>query len=308
MSQSNAADVKTQLLGIVRTINKTCVRGTGFAELAPFFHPAAAIPTRDFATRVRGPDMCLRYYEDACSQMTFRRLDTSDEQVDAFGPAAVLSHKYSSTWEHQGKRHEVEGREILVFVQDGGAWKIAWRTLIPGVRQTEVCPAEGPDAGFQLSDNIRQTCRSLMAAMSVCYLTTLDADGFPHTTGMNNLRCVREYPDLVDFHAEHGDFTLFVSTAMQSDKIARIRANPRVSVYFCDPGQIVGFMLGGEIEIVEDRRIKDRLWQKGWTLYYPNGPEGPEYGILKLVPKTVKGWCQTGSFELTLTQEGENHV
>jgi|GEM_PF-210112 len=308
MNQPNSPDVKTQLLGIVRAVNETCVRGTGFAELPAFFHPSAVIPTRGFATHVRGRDTCLRYYEDACSQMTFRKFDMSDEQIDVFGPTAVLSYKYDSTWEREGKKHEVEGREVLVFVQEGGNWKLAWRTLIPESRQTEVSPTAAPPASFQVSGDVRQTCLNLMAAMPVCYLTTLDADGFPHTTGMNNLRSVTEYPSLVDFHAEHGDFTLFLTTGAQSDKIARIRAQPRASVYFCDPNQIVGFMLGGEIEIVDDRRIKNRIWQKGWTLYYPNGPEGPEYGILKLVPQIVKGWCQTGSFELTFTQKGENHV
>ena len=49
-------------------------------------------------------------------------------------------------------------------------------------------------------------------------------------------------------------------------------------MYFCDPDQIIGFMLGGEIEIVTDPQLKRRIWQDGWTMYYPNGPEGPEYG------------------------------
>ena len=148
--------------------------------------------------------------------------------------------------------------------------------------------------------DVRQTCLSLMAATPVCYVTTLDADGFPHTTAMNNLRCVKEYPDLVDFHAGHGsDFTLFLTTGMQSDKMTRIRANRKASAYFCDPDRIVGFMLGGESEIVNDQRIKNRIWQKSWTRYYPNGPQGPEYGIIKLVPRVAEGWCHTGSFELT---------
>ncbi|OHB78437.1 MAG: hypothetical protein A2Z25_12650 [Planctomycetes bacterium RBG_16_55_9] len=301
MNQSSSTDAKTQLLRIVGTINETCRKGEGFDELARFFHDAAAIATRGFMIHVRGSDACLRYYEDACSQMRFQKFDTSDEQVDTFGSTAVLSYRYDAVWEHQGKKHEMEGREVFVFVQDGRDWKVAWRTLIPESRQTQVSPTATPHASFQISSDVRQTCLSLMAVMSVCYLTTLDADGFPHTTAMNNLRCVREYPGLMDFHAEHaGDFTFFMTTGMQSDKTARIRANPKASVYFCDPDQFVGFMLGGEIEIVEDQRIKNRIWQKGWTLYYPNGPEGPEYGVVKLVPKVVKGWCQNGPFEIKL--------
>ena len=55
-------------------------------------------------------------------------------------------------------------------------------------------------------------------------------------------------------------------------------------------GGSVGFMLGGEIEVVTDQALKNRVWQDGWNMYYPNGPEGPEYGVLRLLPTIVKGW------------------
>ncbi len=96
--------------------------------------------------------------------------------------------------------------------------------------------------------DVRRTCLDLIAATPVFYLTTLGADGYPHTTAMCNLRCAAEYPTLAEFQAERGDdLTLFTSTCMGSDKIGRIRANPKVSAYLCDPKQIVGFMLAGRI-------------------------------------------------------------
>ena len=55
-----------------------------------------------------------------------------------------------------------------------------------------------------------------------------------------------------------------------------------------------------EIEIITDQKLKNRIWQKGWTMYYPNGSEGPEYGAIKLAPKVVKGWCRNGPFEIIL--------
>lgn len=149
--------------------------------------------------------------------------------------------------------------------------------------------------------DIRRTCLDLIAAAPVCYLTTLGEDGYPYTTAIGNLRCPAEFPALAGFQAECGDdLTLFMSTDMRSEKIARVRANPKASAYLCDPKQIVGFMLGGRIEIVEDRRLKARLWQKDWTLFFPSGPEGPEYGIIKLVPQMARGWRQTEAFEFSL--------
>jgi len=78
MSQPNAATVKMQLLRIVKAINETFVRKEGFDRLAPFFHEAAAIATPGLAAWVHGRDPCLKYYADACSQMTVRTLDVSE--------------------------------------------------------------------------------------------------------------------------------------------------------------------------------------------------------------------------------------
>ena len=149
--------------------------------------------------------------------------------------------------------------------------------------------------------DIRRTCLDLIAAAPVCCLTTLGPGGYPYTTAIGNLRCAAEFPALAEFQAECGDdLTLFMSTDMRSEKIARIQANPKASAYLCDPKQIVGFMLGGRIEIVQDRQIKARLWQKDWTLFFPSGPDGPEYGIIKLVPQVARGWRRTEAFELSL--------
>jgi len=155
--------------------------------------------------------------------------------------------------------------------------------------------------GVEVSQDIRATCRSLMTTMPACYLTTIDGNGFPHTTAMLNLCCAKDFPTLVALHEEGKDaFVLYLSTSMQSDKMARMQANPKVSVYFCQPDQFVGLMLGGEIEIVADQDLKNRVWQEGWTMYYPNGPEGPEYGGMRLTPKIAKGWNQNEPFELKI--------
>lgn len=145
--------------------------------------------------------------------------------------------------------------------------------------------------------NIKQTCLDSITNTFICQLTTIDSAGYPHTSAMLNLRYAKEYPTLVDLFKEDSDFVLYMSTGMQSPKIARIRANPKVCVYFCDTNQLVGLMLGGEIEIITDRKLKNRIWQKGWTMYYPKGPDDSTYGIIKLVPSIVKGWCN-GPFEI----------
>jgi general stress protein 26 len=293
--------IKEQIWEIIQTINRTCMEGKGFEKLKPYFHNNIVIVPPGMTARAEGRDKSLKSYEDACSQMTFHKLDASDEHIDVYGQTAVACYKYECIWEFQGKKFEDTGQEILVFVQDDKDWQVAWRTLIPGSRQIEKCPTEEVEAGVQVSNDVRQTCLSLITNTRVCQLTTIDSAGFPHTNAMNNLRYAKEYPSLVDlFKGQDNDFVLYLSTSMQSPKIARIRANPKVSVYFCDPNQIVGLMLGGVIEIITDQKLKNQIWQKGWTMYYPGGLEGPEYGVIKLVPSIVKGWNKGRPLEVKI--------
>jgi general stress protein 26 len=276
------------------------MEGKGFEKLKSYFHNDVVMVHPGMTAHAKGREICLKSYEDACSQMIFSKLDASDEHIDFYGQTAVAYYKYECIWEFQGKKFEDTGREILVFVQDGKDWQVAWRTLIPGSRQIEKCPTNKGEAGVQVSEDVKQTCLSLVTNTFVCQLTTIDSAGFPHTSAMLNLRYTKEYPTLVDLYkGEDNDFVIYMSTSVQSPKMARMMANPKVCVYFCDTNQLVGLMLGGEIEIITDKKLKNRIWQKGWTMYYPNGPEGPEYGVIKLAPTIVKGW-HNGPFEIKI--------
>ena len=137
------------------------------------------------------------------------------------------------------------------------------------------------------------------------YLSTVGSDGFPYTRIMSNLRNKKEHPGLVKIFEQHkDDFLIFMVTSSSSDKMHQIRANPKVSVYLAaysdTPSEFQCLMLGGEIEIITNQELKNRIWQKGWTMYYPNGPEGPEYGVIKLVPSIAKGRGKNGPFEIKL--------
>lgn len=297
----NNQEIKDKIRQIIQAINRACKEGKDFEKLNPYFHDDVVMVSPGMATHAQGRVTCLKSYEDACSQMTFHKLDASNEHIDVYGDTAVAYYKYECIWEFQDKKFDDTGHEILVFVRNDKDWQMAWRTLIPGSRQIEKCPMEEEKAGVRVSKDVKQTCLSLMTKTPVCYLTTIDSGGFPHTDAMNNLRYAKEYPSLVNLHEEDGnDFVLYLTTSVQSPKMTRMQNDPKVSVYFCDVNQFIGLMLGGEIEIVMDKALKNRIWQKGWTMYYPNGPGGPEYGVIKLVPSIAKGWCRNGPFEFKL--------
>ena len=151
--------------------------------------------------------------------------------------------------------------------------------------------------------NGRMTGLELMRASPAVYLTTLDSSGFPETRAMLNLRNRAVYPALAAAFAEHDeDFLVYFTTNTSSSKAAQLRRDPRVAAYFCVPGEWRGLNLQGNIEIVEDPAVKTLLWQKDWMMYYPGGPGDEDYAILRLLPRTAKGYHQFARYSLDFAE------
>jgi len=150
-------------------------------------------------------------------------------------------------------------------------------------------------------EEMKSVCLKLLEESEAAYLTTIDEKGFPHTRAMLNLRRPSQFPSLVGLFREHTDeWLIYFSTNTASEKIRHIRANPLVSVYYCVPREYRGVMLGGSMEIVADRSIKQALWQNNWNLYYPQGVDDPDYAVLHLFPAFAKGWYQLTRFEFSV--------
>ena len=139
----------------------------------------------------------------------------------------------------------------------------------------------------------------LMDLSEACYLTTIDQDNFPQTRAMLNLRNLSQYPKLIPFfNAHNDDFGVYFTTNTSSQKVAQIKNNPRVSVYYSKPSEWRGLMLGGNIKIVGDPDLKKRIWQDNWTMYYQKGPVDDDYTILELKPRVLKLYHQLDLFTI----------
>ena len=148
---------------------------------------------------------------------------------------------------------------------------------------------------------IKEVSLKLIESADAAFLTNIGRDGFPDTRAMLNLRNAAQYPGLRDFFSKLDPFQLYFSTNTASRKVAQIKDNPNVSVYYCQPKSFHGVMLGGKIEIVEDVSIKQALWQPGWEVYYPKGFDDPDHTVLRLSPLFLRSWYQLQRLELTFS-------
>jgi len=131
----------------------------------------------------------------------------------------------------------------------------------------------------------------LMEISKAACLTTIDANGFPHTRGMTNMRNKNMHPHLVCLFRDHQeDFLIIFSTNTSSEKVKHVKENRKVAVYYNHPEKTQGVMFGGEIEIVLDPELKRAIWRDEMVKYYPSGYDDPDHTILRLRPRMAKGW------------------
>jgi general stress protein 26 len=137
---------------------------------------------------------------------------------------------------------------------------------------------------------------ALMDAAEAVYLATISANG-PRLRALVNLRRADQYP-LPSRTARTDDFTVYLCTSRESDKIAEITADPRVSVYYSEPKSYHGVMLCGVAEILDDPALKTALWSDDWRIYWPDGAANPDYVVVRLRPDEIRGWWGSKPFTL----------
>jgi len=107
------------------------------------------------------------------------------------------------------------------------------------------------------------------------FLSYIDADGFPVTRAMLRPR------------ERNGIRELWFSTNTSSNKVKCFRVNNKAGVYFVDRRFFRGVSLVGTVEVLETPEAKERIWERGDTMYYKEGVTDPDYCVLKFT--AVKG-------------------
>lgn len=120
-----------------------------------------------------------------------------------------------------------------------------------------------------------QTIGKLADKSKTAFISYVDKEGFPVTKAMLK---PRERQGIKEF---------WFSTNTSSNKVKFFRENPKASIYFMDRRFFRGVSLIGTVEVLETSEAKERIWQKGDTLYYRGGVTDPDYCILKFT--AIKG-------------------
>lgn len=136
--------------------------------------------------------------------------------------------------------------------------------------------------------NAEKTIGNMIDKQSICYISSVDKDGFPNTKAMLRPR------------KRNGIKEIYLSTNTSSLKVSSFRANPKACLYFCDRRFFRGIMLKGTVEILEDQESKDMIWQFGDTMYYPKRKTDPDYCVIKFTSACARYYSNFKSEDIEI--------
>lgn len=133
-----------------------------------------------------------------------------------------------------------------------------------------------------------QTVGNIIDKQSICFISSIDKDGYPNTKAMLNPR------------KRNGIKEIYLTTNTSSRKVESFKNNSKACLYFCDKRFFRGFMLKGTVEVLEDQDSKNMIWKFGDTLYYPKGVTDPDYCVLKFTTESIRYYSNFKSVDIEL--------
>ncbi len=122
-----------------------------------------------------------------------------------------------------------------------------------------------------MEDDLRQAALAFLRQNPLTHVATVDA-GAPRVRVMHAAQ--------VD-----DDFTLWYCTFAKSGKVRQLALNPAVGLSLCDGEK--DLRLTGTAVVLRDAAVRHALWRPEWLRYFPQGPDDPEYVVLKVSVERV---------------------
>jgi general stress protein 26 len=117
--------------------------------------------------------------------------------------------------------------------------------------------------------NPEATIGKVIEKVAVSFISSVDEHGYPNTKAM--LPPVKR----------EGIKIFYWHTNSPSKKVNQYKNNPKACIYFCDERSFQGAMLKGNMEVLDDEKIKKEIWKDEFDIYYKGGANGGDFIIIK---------------------------
>lgn len=139
-----------------------------------------------------------------------------------------------------------------------------------------------------MNESLIKTGLAIVDRASNAIIASIDEAGFPNLKAMLKPR------------ENDGLRTFYFTTNTSSRRVEHYLNNCKASIYFYDGRLFQGIMLKGEMEVLQDQSIKDRIWRDGDGVYYSKGVTDDDYCVLKFTTSSCRiyGNFKSDDFEV----------
>ena len=118
-------------------------------------------------------------------------------------------------------------------------------------------------------DNCLNAARVTAKTTRYCFLITNSGSAWP------GARLVQPICDLDRF-----EFAVGTNPALR--KVREITANPHVVLAFGNTAENANLIVYGTATVSTDPDMKHRYWMGRWRLFFPDGPDGDDYAVIRI--------------------------
>lgn len=122
-------------------------------------------------------------------------------------------------------------------------------------------------------DQISVAASEIIGQVKYCALITLDESGHPQA------RTMEAFPP-------EENFVIWFGTNKNSRKVAEIKNDPRVTVYYGDPSGSGYVVITGSAILVDDPEEKENRWLDHWEQFYLDRES--TYTLIKIIPDRLE--------------------
>jgi general stress protein 26 len=122
-------------------------------------------------------------------------------------------------------------------------------------------------------DSLIQAALDVIEATRYCALITTDSTGEIHVRTM-------------DPFAPENRMVIWFGTNKFSRKVAEIKKNPEVIIYYANPQGSGYVVISGKAQIIDDAVEISKRWKEEWTQFYSDLEKS--YILIKVVPKKME--------------------
>jgi len=128
--------LRAEVWRTVQALNRAWAKDGDPDRLTEWFHPRMVAITPSAPARLVGRDACVAAWKGFVEHARVLRWDERDPRVDlhAGDAVAVVTYDYTATVELGGQVADLEGRDMLVLVSEGGRWWVVADQFSPTPR------------------------------------------------------------------------------------------------------------------------------------------------------------------------------